>query len=63
MVVSEEKLLKYLNNIKVYKSNKAKEYSVEHPYHNVYSAEAVLAKQLLNGLRLVAQMKKVTNNE
>ena len=52
MVVSEEKLLKYLNNIKVYKSNKAKEYSVEHPYHNVYSAEAVLAKTIIEWVEI-----------
>ena len=52
MVVDEEKLLKYLNNIQDFKGSKAKEYPVDHPYHNVYSAEYVLVKTIIEWIEM-----------
>lgn len=61
MVVSKEKLLKHLNYIRDKKIRGAKKYPGDHPYFNVYSAEAVLIEEIIDWI-VIEQKSNVTVN-
>ncbi|WP_311942848.1 hypothetical protein [Enterococcus dongliensis] len=60
-MVSKEKLLKHLNYMRDKKISRAKKYPVDHPYFNVYSAEAVLIEEIIDWI-VIEQESNVTVN-